>query len=107
MKKRLTKRQKQMMANEIKAISYYAISRVLKIISLVAVIIFGLWMLVDMDHSSISTVSFMTVLVGCILVACVSNQLSHWLSVYLFNHGVIRKDKVTKSFTDYIYKECD
>lgn len=103
----MTKKQKQMIANEIKAISYYAISRILKIISLVAVIIFGLWTLVDMDHSSISTMSFMAILVGCILIACVANQLSHWLSVYLFNHGVIRRDKVTKSFTDYIYKECD
>ena len=107
MKKRLTKKQKQLMVNEIKAVSYYAISRILKIISLLAVIIFGLWTLVDMDHSSISTMSFMAILVGCILIACVANQLSHWLSVYLFNHGVIRKDKVTKSFTDYIYKECD
>lgn len=107
MRKRLTKKQKQLMVNEIKAISYYVISRVLKIISLIAVIISGLWMLVDMEYSSISITLFMFILVGCIVLACVSNQLSHWLSVYLFNHGVIRRDKITKSFTDYIYKECD
>lgn len=99
MRKMMTKKQKRVRANKIKALVYYAIVKIAQFMTGAGVVMCLISAAADIEFTPVSTV--ILYLLASIAVVIVSNFIASRLSFYLYRKHAIPRSKVIDSiFTE-------